>query len=230
MGAWRGIFLGLTLALGLVAGGIWPGAALAQSLGRVVSPILTIDRDRLFTGSRYGQRVNRELEAASTAMAAETRKIEAGLEEEERTLTAQRATLAPDAFRALANAFDEKVQALRADRDATETNLRSQIEAAQLQFFEQVGPVLGAMLRERGAVMILDRRVILLTAADVDITDAAIARIDAVLGDGAAPDADQPDATAPAESDTPATPVDTIPAPAPAPEAAGTGDAADGQQ
>ncbi|OIP87607.1 MAG: hypothetical protein AUK37_01145 [Rhodobacterales bacterium CG2_30_65_12] len=215
MGAWRGFLPAVSLALALAGGAVLPSAAPAQTLGRVVSPILTVDRDRLFADSLYGQRINRELEASSAAMATETRKIETALEAEELDLTERRATLTPEAFRALADAFDEKVQALRQQRDTAETNLRQQIEQAQLAYFDQIGPLLGALVRERGAVMILDRRAILLTAADVDITDEAIARIDAVLGDGAEV---QDGAIAPAPDDTPA-PVDTIPAPVPAPDA-----------
>jgi len=208
MGTSRAILFGIALAFGLTGGIFPPVPAQAQSLGRVQSPVLTVDRDRLFSGTLYGQRINSELEAASDAMAQETRRIEAALEEEEKSLTAQRGILEPEAFRALADAFDEKVQALRQERDTAEANLRSQIEEAQLAFFDQIGPVLGQIVRERGAVLILDRRAILLAAADVDITDAAIARIDATLGDGAEA---APDEAAPAdETDAP---VDTIPAP-----------------
>ena len=204
MGALRVALLCLSLAL---AGGLAAPAS-AQSFGRVVSPILTIDRDRLFSGSLYGQRINRELEAARSAMAAETSRIEQALEAEEQAITEQRATLDSQAFRALADAFDDKVQALRAEREAAGANHRQQIESAQLQFFDQIGPILGALVRARGAVMIVDSRAILLTAADVDITDAAIARIDAALGDGA--EADDAGQAAP---DDATVPVDTIPAP-----------------
>lgn len=199
----------LGLALAAVLSGAAPAPVPAQGLGRVISPIVTLDRDRLFSGTLYGQRVNRELEAASNAMAAETRKIEAALEEEERQLTEQRQTLDPAAFRDLAQAFDEKVQALRAERETAQANLRRQIEDAQTAFFERIGPILGALVRERGAVMILDRRAILLTAADVDITEAAIARIDATLGDGGAQDSavdsplSVPDAGAPETTPAP---------------------------
>lgn len=212
MGAVRGFLMGLAfLAAAMPAA--WPVPVMAQSLGRVVSPVLTVDRDRLYTGSTFGKRVNQELEAASTAMAQETRKIEAALEEEEKALTIQRESLDPQAFRDLANAFDEKVQALRDERETAEANLRKQIEDAQLEFFDRIGPVLGQLVRERGAVLVLDRRAILLAAADVDITDEAITRIDAVLGDGAAdaPPDDEPAAPAPTQETGP---VDTIPAPA----------------
>jgi Skp family chaperone for outer membrane proteins len=199
----RVLVFGLVLALSL------PVTAGAQSLGRVISPILTIDRERLFSESAFGRRVNRELEAASSAMAAETRRIEAALEEEELRLTEQRETMEPEAFRELAREFDEKVQSLRREREMAEDNLRRQIEAAQAEFFERVGPILGEIVRERGAVLIIDRRAILLTAADIDITDDAIARSDSVLGDG--------DNTAPAPVEPevdPEAPLDIIPAPA----------------
>lgn len=214
MGALRAILLHLTLTMAFVTGVAAPAPALAQMLGRVVSPIVTIDRDRLFTDSLYGQRVNRELEAASSAMAEETRKIETDLEAEEQALTDQRPTLDPDAFRALADAFDEKVQALRKERDTADANLRKQIEDAQLAFFDKIGPVLGQLVRERGAVMIIDRRAVLLAAADIDITDDAIARIDSVLGDGSEDDTAAPANPGPDATDSGGQePLDTIPAP-----------------
>lgn len=203
----------LLLRLALVLAALATPAQ-AQQLGEVVSPILTLDREALFSGTLYGKRVNAELEAASNELAAETRRIEAQLEAEERELTEQRATLPVDEFRALADAFDDKVQALRDERESAQEEAVRQIETAQANFFNRIGPILGQLVRERGAVMILDRRAILLTAADVDITQAAIARIDAVLGDGEVPGGDPtPRPSAPELPDAPGAPVDTIPAP-----------------
>ena len=230
MGAFRRILFVLLLVVGGWTGGTLPAAA--QNFGRVVSPILTLDRDQLFAGTLYGQRVNRELEQASTAMAAETRSIEAALEAEELALTEQRATMDPEAFRELASAFDDKVQSLRAEREAAEADLLAQIEAAQTAFFNRIGPVLGQLVRDRGAVLIVDRRAVLLSAADIDITSAAIEQIDAVLGDGgdlggvpgASDDGTLGETVAPAVPTVPVDPaedaaaegavgVDTIPAP-----------------
>ncbi|MCB1336647.1 MAG: OmpH family outer membrane protein [Maritimibacter sp.] len=217
MGAARRLILASALAAAALAG----GGAVAQDLGRVVSPILTLDRDGLFAGTLYGQRVNRELAAATAAMAEETRNIEAALEQEELALTEKRATMEAEAFRALAVAFDEKVQALREDRTEAEAALRDQITAAQTDFFARIGPVLGQLVRERGAVLIVDARAILLAAADVDITVAAIERIDAELGDGSTLD-DAPaaptDGAAPVEGGDG---IDIIPAPEDAPAAPG---------
>jgi hypothetical protein len=51
-------------------------------------------------------------------------------------------------------------------------------------------PVLGELMAEMGAVAIIDKDVIILSLTAIDVTDAAIARLDAAGVDGApAPDA-----------------------------------------
>ncbi len=207
MGALRVILLAWLLVL------TGAGTLSAQSLGQIVSPIATLDRDRLFKESLYGQRISGELAAATAVMATETRDIEASLAAEEKNLAEQRATLDPTAFRDLAQAFDEKVQKLRVERDQARNDLQAKVQAAQYAFFNKIGPILGQLIRERGAVLILDRNAIVLQASDIDITDAAIQRLDEVLGDGAnlAPtdSTDQGNAldtiTPPAETGTPDT-------------------------
>lgn len=185
-------------ALAFFAGAV-PGTltgAMAQDFGRIVSPILTIDREKLFTQSSFGQRIAKLLEEDSSRLAVETRDIEAALEAEEQELTDKRATMDPTEFRALADAFDQKVQNLRSDRDAAQQEFVSRFEGAQKEFFDKVGPLLAELVRELGGVMVLDRRVILLTVEDVDITARAITRINNRIGDGSTADG------APAANDT----------------------------
>ena len=69
-----------------------------------------------------------------------------------------------------------------------------------MSYFEKIGTVLGAIVRERGGVVILDRRAILLTTQNIDITDVAIDRIDAQLGDGSLGQANAPDASVTTDS------------------------------
>ncbi|WP_424943082.1 OmpH family outer membrane protein [Aliiroseovarius crassostreae] len=163
-----------------VAPGITP------DLGKPVptSQILAVDRDRLFTGSLYGRRILAELETERSRLAMEARKVEAALAEEEQSLTEQRSTLTPEAFRVLADAFDEKVQSLREERPVLEQEFKRRFETERSAFFEKAGPILGQVVRDRGGVMIIDRRAILLTTQKIDITDEAIRRIDEILGDG----------------------------------------------
>ena len=60
------------------------------SLGQVRSPVLTIDIERVFSESLFGQRVSAELLRQTEDLAMENRQIEAALTEEERSLTLRR--------------------------------------------------------------------------------------------------------------------------------------------
>lgn len=175
----------ILLAACLAQAAIFVPSARAQDLGQVVSPILTIDRDRLFAESAYGQRINAKLEAERARLEAETRAIEAALEAEELELTEKRASLPADEFRALADAFDAKVQTLRNEREAAQQRFVQDLDNERLAFFEQVLAILFELGQELGAVAILDHRVVLLPLADIDVTAMAVGRIDERLGSGA---------------------------------------------
>ncbi|MFN3641913.1 MAG: OmpH family outer membrane protein [Gemmobacter sp.] len=151
------------------------------------SPILTLNEERLFAASAFGQRVLGEIAAAEAALAAENRALEEELVAEERALTERRATTASDAFRALADAFDTRVQTVRRTQEAKARDLARRREAERQRFFEAALPVLGQLARDAGAVAILTDQAIVLSFDRIDITDAAIARLDAVLGTGEAP-------------------------------------------
>lgn len=187
------------IAAGLFAAAPVLGASgLAAQERAVASPVLTINQEELFQNSAFGRRIEAELNAASAALAAENRRIEAELADEEQALTDRRATMDPAEFRALAEAFDAKVVELRRTQDGKARDLSRRPEEARQEFFRAVVPVLTAVVRERGAMVILDTRAVLLSADAIDITAEAIARIDAALGDGGgAPPPETPPGTSP---------------------------------
>ena len=156
------------------------------------SPILTLDQDRLFSQSAFGQRVLAEIAEAEAALATENRTLEETLVAEERALTERRATTEAEAFRALADAFDARVQAVRRQQDAKARELGRRLDAERQRFFEAAVPVLGEIAREAGAVAILADQAIILSFGRIDATDIAIARLDATLGSGAPPPSEPP--------------------------------------
>ena len=142
-------------------------------------PILTIDQDRLFAETRPGESVNAELEAKAAALAEENSRIEAELIGRERALTDQRPSLPPDEFRALADEFDADVQRIRAEQDEKARQITQERETARQQFVGDVAGIISGIVRERGALVVLDRRDVFLSADRIDITDEAIDRINA---------------------------------------------------
>lgn len=152
-------------------------AAPAQEV--LPSPILIIDQDRLFAETQLGSETLAELERAAQELAAENNQIETSLIEEERALTEQRATLPADEFRSLANAFDQKVQKLRAEQDEKARILTRAGDEARGTFFNEVAVMISEIVREKGALVVIDRRDVFLSADRIDITDEAIERINA---------------------------------------------------
>lgn len=195
------LLLSASLALGVAL----PGQAVrAQSTGLPqlgpAMPVVTLEQDRLFTATLYGKALQKLLDGEVAAQNAENRKLEAELEAEELDLTDRRPKLAPAEFRQLAEAFDAKAEDTRKRQAAKARALSERQDDLRNTFYERVTPVLAEVMAERGAVAIIDKKAIIIAFGRIDITDAAIARIDAVLGDGSGPRRDlrlQPRATAP---------------------------------
>ena len=170
-------------ALALAMALAWPVSLGAQELGVPVLPILTIDVDRVFSSTITGQRISAAISTSVAELSAENRRIEGELAAEELALTETRKTMSAEEFKPLADAFDQKVQKIRAEQEAKERRLQQLQEAETQEFLATVAPVLSSLGNKYGAVVILDRRNVLLAADGVDITDEAIERIDQALSE-----------------------------------------------
>ena len=151
------------------------------------APILALDEERLFSETRFGKAVLSRHRADMETLLAENRRIEAALEAEEKDLTERRARLPAEEFRSLAAAFDDKAEGIRAAQTAKDRTLQTRLETERQRFFEAAVPVLAELLSESGAMAIIDKRAVILSFDRIDMTAAAVARIDQVLGDGGTP-------------------------------------------
>ena len=165
---------------------IWAGMSAAQTAGLQQSQILTVESDRLFSESAFGERVAAEIEAEQSVLLAENRKIEAELTAEEKRLTEMRKDMAPADFRAIADAFDQRVQEIRIAQDAKVRAIGELGDKERSLFIRAAQPVLVELMRETGAGIILERRSVFISVDAIDITDKAIGRLDLAIGDGAA--------------------------------------------
>jgi Skp family chaperone for outer membrane proteins len=143
--------------------------------------VLTIEQDRFFTESAFGKASLARERAASQALDLENKQIEAALIAEEQDLTTRRETLPADEFAALASAFDAKVERIRDEQDDKVRDLSRARDADRQAFLRAAVPVLGDLMGEKGAVAILEKSSVILSLTAIDVTDEAIARVDAVL-------------------------------------------------
>jgi Skp family chaperone for outer membrane proteins len=162
------------------------GPGLAQDAS---SPILTLDEDRFFVESAFGKAAVERERTATAALEQENKRIEAELVAEELALTELRKTLPPEEFATRAEAFDTKVERIREEQDAKARVLIEAREGDRREFREVALPILAELLNEKGALVILDRVTVILPSPAIDITDEAIAKVNAALAgpDPAAP-------------------------------------------
>ena len=152
----------------------------AGATAQNTSPILTIDRDRMINETRRGAAMMQALEAKANDLARENQQIEADLVAEEQELTEKRATLPPEEFRALANDFDERVQKLRAEQDEKAALfLNREREEVRNTFLRDSSNVVSEIARAKGALIVIDRRDVYISAEIIDITDEVIERLNA---------------------------------------------------
>lgn len=201
------------LILAFVVGAmLGAGPALAQ--GQVASDFLFINQERLLTGSRTGQALLAEEDAARDALRADARAIDAAFEREERELNELRREMPAEEFREKANDFDARVVEARQDQDARSNALAQDFETRRRRFYAAVAPILVQVMERFQAHAIFDENSVLLADDRLNITEAVIAEIDAVPPAGLpvptpAPDA-SPDA-APGTPPEPAAPVTGAP-------------------
>lgn len=150
----------------------------------VFASILTLDDERFFADSVFGKSVIARQERASRALIDENRRIEAALEAEEKDLTIRRTTLSREEFAPLAEAFNEKVEGIRKAQDAKTRDLQRGFDADRQRFLEAARPVLAEVMGARGAVAIIDSRAVFVGFDNIDVTDEAIARLDAAVAEG----------------------------------------------
>ena len=168
-------------------------------------PLVVIDTERLFAESRYAESLRAEIEAEATILRAENEDLVAELTAEERSLTERRPDMDPQEFRAEAEIFDQKVQEIRRERDQKEAELQQRRTEIQTRFFEETRPLVGRLMVERGALAVVDSRSVVVAVRAADITDEAIALVDAtLLGEPAAPPTPEPD-TPEAQPEAPGT-------------------------
>ncbi len=172
------------------------GDVTAQETQLIRSPILSLDQDRMFALSDFGRRFETALQADGAQLEIENRRIESELEAEEKDLTQRRPAMSPEAFRALADAFDVKVQRIRTEQTAKARALALRTEEAQRQFIAAARPVLEQLMIDAGAVVIIDPRSVVMSRSAIDVTDEAIRRINSSIGEGpggGTPPQDAPD-------------------------------------
>ncbi|WP_323764675.1 OmpH family outer membrane protein [Marinovum sp.] len=154
-----------------------PAMLAAQEAPR--SPVLVVDFDEVFRLSERGQEILQELDSRSRELADEIARIDIEMAAEEKELTERRAGLSAIEFRKLADAFDAKVQAMRAAQDARAEALSRDQASARFEFRQTAFPILGQLMLDAGAVLVVEKRNVLVFNDAIDVSEITARRLDA---------------------------------------------------
>ncbi|WP_052245192.1 OmpH family outer membrane protein [Halocynthiibacter namhaensis] len=169
----------------------------AQS-GRPIASLLTIEQDQLYNQSRLGMALEAMLTLERTDLQNENQKIFDALSAEETELVELRKETDQDAFSVLAQAFDLRVQRIRAEQDQKLRDLVRRREDVQKAFFALALPLVAHVTRSRGGLAVIDRRSVILAVENIDITVDVIGLIDTTYPDGQIPEMFSPTPAEPA--------------------------------
>jgi len=144
--------------------------------------VVVLDRTAIMQFSKAGQDISRQMQTYSNQAKAELQNRGKALQEEGRTLQQQVAILAPDLKAKRLAAFQAKEQALQADVQKKDEQMRAAFAQSRQVMEQKLGPILQQLVKERGANLVLDKQaVVFATLNGFDITADAIKRLDQQL-------------------------------------------------
>ena len=145
------------------------------------SELFTVDMTKLLRSSEFGKNIIAANNIARKKLQSENEELEKKLLLEEKELSELRKTLSVEEFRPKALEFDKKVSIIRAEQGKKEEILNKKVRKEETDFFKRIYPLLYEILLERGGLILVDQRNIILWDNSVDITDDAIQAINQAL-------------------------------------------------
>jgi len=142
-------------------------------------PLIAFDRERIFENTDIGRALEAKVEALLNDLVVENDTIFASLEAEEQELTELKNTLSKEDFAKKAEAFDEKVIAIRAEQKAKSEAIEQTRDQGLRAFEDTLNVVLKDIAQEVRAVAVFERTQIYLMSGSIDISLEVIKRLNA---------------------------------------------------
>jgi len=161
---------------------IAPQLAFAAAPAGTPNPkILVIDRAAILRGSVVGQNIMKQVQSLTAAAEKMLKGQDGALRQEGAALQQQLAILSPSVKAAKIKAFQAKQAALQQNVQTQQGLIQGGVLKARQEVERALGPILQAIMTERGANLLLDRNAVVLGTVDVDVTGVAIARLNQKL-------------------------------------------------
>jgi outer membrane protein len=173
-----------TLAFGAFAVAMLAGSAAAaqdQNFGPVVPGVCIYHHDRLMAQSTAGQSLVTGLQRLQQEVQTELAPYEQFIQTEGQALQQGQASIPQDQLQQRAQALDTRYREFEGLRQMRTGELRYTLAYQQQQIGQAVDPILGALYAERGCGILLSADSVLRANPQMDLTEAAIQRLNAAL-------------------------------------------------
>lgn len=173
-----------TLAFGAFAVAMLAGSAAAaqdQNFGPVVPGVCVYHHDRLMAQSTAGQSLVAGLQRLQQEVQTELSPYEQFIQTEGQALQQGQATIPQDQLQQRAQALETRYREFEGLRQTRTGELRYTLAYQQQQIGQAVDPILGALYAERGCGILLSADAVMRANPQMDLTEAAIQRLNAAL-------------------------------------------------
>jgi Skp family chaperone for outer membrane proteins len=143
--------------------------------------VIVIDRTFIMQRSAAGKDMVTQTQNLSKQAETQFRSEETALQSEAAQLQQQLAILAADVRDKREKDFVAKQQAFQTRVQQRQQEIQAGFNKAARQLEVALEPILQAIMRERGANMVLDRQAVIIASVDIDVTPLAVQRLDKAL-------------------------------------------------
>jgi len=143
--------------------------------------IIVVDLQRILREATAVQALQAQVGAAREAFQSEIRQREEALRRLDQELARERATLAPEVYAQRRQELADQLAALQSDIQERRRQLDQAMNEGMRQVQIELLPVLQQITEEHGADMMIAKNSIVLTRPELEVTDDALARLNARL-------------------------------------------------
>lgn len=160
-----------------------PARAPAAAPGGRVAPatIVIVDIARVVRESSAGRGAQAALDPQVNQLETRVRTFREQFAREEQQLAQQASTLAPDALNQRRRDIAQRAQTANQQVQTTQNQLQAINQSVLEQISRAVGPIVEAVMRERGATIAMRREAAVAVSPAIDVTSDIIRRLDAAL-------------------------------------------------
>ena len=172
-----------TFALGVLALAAMAGSAAAQTPnpGPVIPGVCVYHHDRLMAQSTAGQSLVTGLQRLQQEVQTELAPYEQFIQTEGQALQQGQASIPQDQLQQRAQALETRYREFETLRQTRTGELRYTLAYQQQQISQAANPILEALYAERGCGILLSAEAVLRANPQMDLTDAAIQRLNTAL-------------------------------------------------